>query len=316
MQPKLYPLTFQPIYKEKIWGGRRLAKILDRTLPKGLIGESWDVAAHDNGESIVNSGNLKGKTLTELVNLYGEKLVGKKGVNSQSKFPLLLKLIDANNDLSVQVHPDDVYVSKHTTEAWGKTEMWYIVHSEPGAWIIWGLKKGVTKDAMAMALEKGGEAVLDCLNKVYVKPGEVYPISSGLVHALGSGVVVFEVQQNSDTTYRFYDWDRLDNEGNPRELHLEQALEVTDFSSQAQDSSYQFDRCIEHFQLEVLQQPQDFTVNLDDSFHILTAFQGKAELVVNNMSTKINSGQSVLVPACLGKYLINGDGVILQSFLP
>lgn len=316
MQPELYPLKFESIYKDKIWGGRKFSEILGRSLPEGLIGESWDVAAHNHGASIVSNGDLKGKTLVELVDLYGEELLGHKGINPQSKFPLLLKLIDANDDLSVQVHPDDIYVAKHGIEAWGKAEMWYVVHAEPEAWIIWGLREGVTKEEMSKALECGGEAVLDCLNKVYVKPGEVYPISAGLVHALGAGVVVFEVQQNSDTTFRFYDWDRLDDQGRPRDLHLEQALEVTDFSANHKDPAYQFSRCEKYFKLNILEQPKNFSMDLDDSFAILTVFRGKAEVTVNGVVTEMESGQSLLVPACLGTCAVSSNGIVLSSSLP
>ena len=232
MSIQLYPLTFYPIYKEKIWGGRKLQELFDRQLPAGLIGESWDVAAHSNGTSVVVDGPLAGKNLGELVSSYGRDLV------DVDTFPLLVKLIDAQQDLSVQVHPDDVYVKNHTNERWGKTEWWYVIYADPGAWIIWGLKPGVTKQQFAKAVEAGGEEILACLNKVPVKPGEVYPISAGLVHALGAGVVVAEIQQNSDTTFRIYDWDRLDETGQSRELHVEQALETIDFSPYAIDREY------------------------------------------------------------------------------
>lgn len=147
MRHDLYPLTFFPIYKETIWGGRQLARVLGRALPPGLIGESWDVAAHKNGTSVVDRGPLAGRNLAELVEDYGDELLGRAAV--WGRFPLLLKLIDAHQDLSVQVHPDDEYVRALGVETWGKSELWYILHSEPGAWIIWGLRPGVTKDQFA-----------------------------------------------------------------------------------------------------------------------------------------------------------------------
>lgn len=315
MTVELYPLTFHPIYKEKVWGGRKLQTLLGRALPPGAIGESWDVAAHKHGTSIVDQGPLAGKTLEELVAEYGEKLLGPR-VEGPGKFPLLLKLIDACADLSVQVHPDDIYVRAHTDEAWGKTELWYIVHSDPGAWIIWGLRPGVTKSQFAKAIQAGGEEILACLNKVPVKAGEIYPISAGLIHALGAGCLVAEIQQNSDTTYRVYDWDRLDEQGRGRELHIAEALDVIDFSEQALDRAYHFARCANYFQLEVVEKGQGIKLDLQNRFMILTSFGGGAEIIWENTTTKLDPGQSCLLPASLGTCLLHATGVVLKSTLP
>ncbi|NLJ73375.1 MAG: class I mannose-6-phosphate isomerase [Firmicutes bacterium] len=316
MKPKLYPLTFHPIYKEKLWGGRRFAELFGRSLPSGPIGESWDVAAHPNGVSVVAQGELAGRSLEELVNLYGIDLVGFKGRQKDGKFPLLLKFIDARQDLSVQVHPDDEYAALNIPGELGKTEMWYIVHSDPGAWIIWGLRPGVTRERFSEAVKKGGSAILDCLNKVQVKAGEIYPISAGLVHALGAGVVVAEVQQNSDTTYRVYDWDRVDDQGQPRDLHITQALEVIDFSQEAYSMDYHFARCSQHFLLQVHNGPTTKTIELEDSFHIVTSVDRDAHITADGSTTKIGKGQSCLVPACLKRYVLDGKGIVLQSSLP
>lgn len=316
MAQDLYPLRFHPIYKEKIWGGRRLEDVLGRDLPSGRIGESWDVAAHDNGISVVQEGPLAGKTLSQLVSEYGEDLLGSAVSSTQGRFPLLLKLIDANQDLSVQVHPDDAYVRQHTDEAWGKTEMWYIIHSEPGAWIVWGLRPGVTKQEFVRAIQEGGHKLVTCLNKVSVKPGELYPISAGLVHALGAGVLVAEIQQNSDTTYRVYDWERVDDEGRPRDLHVERALEVIDFSPAGLDRGQQLSRCEQHFQLDILDQPQCLVVDLKNGFQILTALECQAQIVWNGETTLLLPGQSCLLPACLQRYELHAQGVVLKSTLP
>lgn len=316
MNRSLYPLTFHPIYKHKIWGGRRLHDIFGRALPAGLIGESWDVTAHDHGTSIVDQGHLAGKTLKELVNEYDEELLGQGVVSTEGNFPLLLKLIDANQELSVQVHPDDSYVRKHTSEMWGKTELWYIVHSKPGAWIIWGLAPNVTKKQFAKAIQIGGDALLACLNKIPVRAGEIYPISAGLVHALGPGCLVAEIQQNSDTTYRVYDWDRVDDSGQPRELHIVEALDVIDFSSQALDRSYQLSRCTQYFELNVLNKPQAVILELKAGFQILTSLNGSAEILHQGASFKLNPGQSCLLPAALNTCQLTAEGVVLQSSLP
>lgn len=316
MRPELYPLTFTPIYKPKVWGGTSLAQVFDRKLPTDNIGESWDVAAHPHGMSIVDRGKLAGKSLADLLLTYRAELVGSAGLNPEGKFPLLLKLIDAQDKLSVQVHPDNAYVMQHTAESWGKTEMWYIVACEPGAWIIWGLKQGVTKRDLESALKTGGEAILDCLNRVPVQPGELYPISAGLVHALGAGVMVAEIQQNSDSTYRLYDWDRPDRTGCLRELHLKDALAVIDFSDQALDRSYQLGRCLQHFRLNVLNRPAGEILVVGDRFQILTALGGRAEIMWRDAATVLQSGQSCLLPAALARCTLSAAGVVLQSTLP
>ena len=295
MEKSLYPLTFHPIYKETIWGGRRLSDLFGRELPPGLIGESWDVAAHQNGTYVVANGPLAGKTLQDIA----------------PGFPLLFKVIDAQQDLSVQVHPGDDYVRKYTGERWGKTEMWYIVHSDPGAWIVWGLRPGVTKEEFSQAVAEGGEAILSCLNRVPVKAGELYPISAGLVHALGAGVVVAELQQNSDTTYRVYDWDRLDATGQARELHVNEALEVIDFSPDALDLEYQFSRCADYFQMEVFEKPQGHEVKSHLGFQILTNLQGQAEIAWEGGVTHLVAGQSCLILPSVGPYTLSAEGVVL-----
>jgi mannose-6-phosphate isomerase len=310
-KPQLYPLTFEPIYKEKIWGGRKLAELFDRDLPEGQIGESWDVAAHPNGMSVVDQGELEGRTLQELIEMYGSEL----GV-SEEKFPLLLKFIDAADDLSVQVHPDDDYAAAHEGDELGKTEMWYIVHSEPGGRIIWGTKEGVTRDDFARALQTGGQAVLDCLNQVEVKAGDIFPISAGLIHALGKGVVVAEIQQNSDTTYRVYDWDRVDETGKGRELHIDKALDVTDFSPEARSFDYQYERCAKYFQLRVLEAPVKQALDLSGRFHLLTPVTASAVVHWDGGELALRKAQACLIPACLGEYAVSSSGVALLNYLP
>lgn len=220
---RLYPLTFDPIFKDYVWGGRNLAEKLGRSIPDGIVAESWDVAAHPNGSSVVNRGTLQGKTLADVLELWGEALVGSNNQQALElgKFPLLIKLLDANRWLSVQVHPDDTYGLAHAGE-FGKAEMWVVLDAEPGAEIIYGFKPGITRERYAQEVTDGHAA--DSLQRLPVKKGDVIFIPAGAIHALGPGIIVAEIQQNSDTTYRIYDW------GRPRPIHLEQALAVLDFA--------------------------------------------------------------------------------------
>ncbi len=220
--PALYPLTFHPVFKDYPWGGRTLAERFGRALPEGIVAESWEIAAHPNGSSTVRSGPLAGLPLTDVQERWGEALVGSnsRGALETGRFPLLIKLLDARRWLSVQVHPDDAYGLAHEGEP-GKTEMWVVLHAEPGAELIYGFAPGITRAGYAAAVEAGRGA--EPLHRLAVQKGDTLFVPAGSVHALGPGIVVAEIQQNSDTTYRIYDW------GRPRPLHIEQALDVLNF---------------------------------------------------------------------------------------
>lgn len=220
--PALYPLTFSPIFKDYPWGGRNLATLLGRAIPDGIIAESWEIAAHPNGMSPIASGTLQGASLHDAMALWGTDLVGSRNADDLAKerFPLLIKLLDANRWLSVQVHPDDAYAMTHEGES-GKTEMWVVVHAEPGAELIYGFAPGASRERFAEAIEAGETE--RWLHRVPVRSGNVIFVPTGAIHALGPGILVAEIQQNSDTTYRIYDW------GRPRPLHIQKALDVLDF---------------------------------------------------------------------------------------
>ena len=220
--PALYPLTFAAVFKDYPWGGRNLETLLGRTIPDGIVAESWEIAAHPNGSSLIAAGTLKGATLQEAMVAWGVDLVGSRNADdlAQGRFPLLIKLLDANRWLSVQVHPEDAYARVHEGES-GKTEMWVVVHAEPGAELIYGFVQGVTREKFAQAIEAGETERY--LHRVAVKRGDVIFVPTGAIHALGPGILVAEIQQNSDTTYRIYDW------GRPRPLHIQKALDVLDF---------------------------------------------------------------------------------------
>ncbi len=226
----LYPLTFRPVFKDYLWGGRNLERILGRELPPGIVAESWEIAAHPDGDTLVENGEFAGLPLTELHARLGLDLIGTHNAWAQErgKFPLLIKLLDANRPLSVQVHPDDAYALAHEGNELGKAEMWVVLHADPGAELILGLKRGVTPQKFRQALEAGN---LDpCLHHLSIRAGDVICVPAGTLHAILGGSIIAEIQQNSNTTYRVYDWNRLGPDGNPRPLHIQKALEVIDFS--------------------------------------------------------------------------------------
>lgn len=230
MQDRIYPLTFEPVFRDYIWGGRRLETLYERALPPGVVAESWEISGHPNAPTSVTDEHWRGKTLPQVMAELGTELVGRRSRKALDRglFPLLIKLLDANRDLSVQVHPDDEYALAHERGELGKTEMWYVLHARPGAELIYGLACGVTRESFRAALRDN--RLETQLHHLPIAPGDSIFIPAGTVHALLAGVVVAEIQQNSDTTYRVYDWGRLGADGLPRPLHVDKALEVTNFA--------------------------------------------------------------------------------------
>jgi len=224
----LYPLKFTPIYKEKIWGGQKLNTILNKDIPTDKkIGESWELSAVQDNISVVANGNLKGNTLQEIIEIFmsdmvGEKIYQKYGI----EFPLLIKFIDASDILSVQVHPGDK-IAKERHKAYGKNEIWYIMDTEKEAELILGFNQELDKNTFKQKLNN--KELKDILHFQKIQKDEVYYIPAGRVHSIGKGTLLAEIQQTSDITYRIYDWDRTDNKGNSRELHIDLALDVIDY---------------------------------------------------------------------------------------
>jgi len=226
-----YPLKFQPIYKQRIWGGRKLAELFGKELPPGQkIGESWELADLPQDKSVIANGELAGRTLRSAIEEYPKEIMG--DASFAGPFPLLIKLLDCQDILSVQVHPDP-QTCRRMGAGEPKTECWYIIAAEPGAAIYKGLKKGVTKEHFAEAIKKG--AVTETLAMVPVAVGECHFLPAGTAHAIGPGLVIAEIQTPSDTTYRVFDWNRFDDAGHARELHIEQALESIHFDVSADD---------------------------------------------------------------------------------
>jgi len=224
---KAYPLKFRPIYKQRIWGGQKLREVFDKDIPPfDKIGESWELADLPNDKSIITNGELAGQTLNSAIEKYPKEITGDESFSGA--FPLLIKLLDAQDILSVQVHPD-LETCQRMGKGEPKTECWYIISAEPDAVIYKGLKKGVTKEQFAKAIEKGN--IADMLAKVSVEVGQCHFLPSGTAHAIGPGLLIAEIQMPSDTTYRVFDWNRVDEAGKPRELHIEEALESIHFDA-------------------------------------------------------------------------------------
>jgi len=236
--PPPYPLTFTPALRDYIWGGRNLETLYGRQLPPGRTAESWEISGHPTAPTVVDTGPLAGQSLPDVLDAYGSDLVGRGAgwALERGKFPLLIKLLDAEERLSVQVHPPDDYALTHENGELGKTEMWYVLHARPGAQLILGLRPGVSPEVFRQAI--ADNSLEACLYHLPVKAGDAVFVPSGTLHAILEGVLIAEIQQNSDTTYRVYDWGRLGADGHPRPLRVDKALAVTDFR-QVEPGSYQ-----------------------------------------------------------------------------
>jgi mannose-6-phosphate isomerase len=299
-----YPIIFEPIYKRRIWGGDRLSKLFGRVPGSADAGESWDISCRPGDMGTVRYGRLRGTTFEQLIGIDPAGFLGTK-LCGQGNFPLLIKLIDANDDLSVQVHPG--------TGDKAKNEVWYVIHADEGARINAGLIPGTTKADLATALKMG--TVEKYLNFIPVTAGDVINIRAGTVHAIGAGLVLAEIQQNSDTTYRVYDYRRVDKDGCPRELHVKEALEVIDFNADCRVSHG--DIMTEHYAIQQYSVETSITESSDpDRFHIFTCVDGGCEIRAGGYSATVAAGDSVFIPAALGEYTIAGKAKLLKSFVP
>ncbi len=309
----MYPLKFASNLHEKIWGGQKLEKIFSKKAEElKNIGESWELSAHSSNPSVVINGEWKGQNLIELVEQHKEQLVGKKVYEKyQNDFPLLFKFIDANDDLSIQVHPNDEQSQKRHN-SFGKTEMWYVLDAEPNAFLIVGFDKKCSKEKYLEALEKG--EVEQLLRKVPVKKGDVFFIHAGLVHAIGKGVLIAEIQESSDITYRIFDYNRKDDNGNERELHTQQAIDVIDFTTSEKakiqyepkaNESVNIVTC-DHFKtnLLIINQPKEIHNPKAESFIVYMCLNGNVEVESNDTKVVVNAGETVMLPASVQLFTI------------
>ena len=325
MVKSMYPLKFKPIYKEKIWGGNNLSGEFNRELPSDLIGESWELAAHQKGVSKVANGPWAGKSIIEVIDAEGAKILGNQAAKDcYDKFPLLIKFLDANDKLSVQVHPDEKYALKEKIGDLGKTEVWYIIAAQKGAKLIFGIKDGVTKAEFKKAIKE--KSLRDKLVEVEVGPGDAFYIPAGTVHAIQEGIVLAEIQQNSDATYRVYDWNRVGQDGKSRQLHIKQALEVIDFGAkntkitplQLEAKSYlrEILAASNEFIVESIELKNSFKAQLSgERFEIFQVIKGETSLVYQQGELKLKAGETILLPAQLGEYQLKGEAKLLRSYI-
>ena len=310
---QLYPLKFEPILKEKIWGGPSLSESYGKKAGNlKNIGESWELSAVSGNISVITNGFLAGNNIEEIIEVYmgditGESVFEKFG----NEFPILIKLIEARDDLSVQVHPDNDLARKRH-KAYGKTEMWYILQSEKNARIYTGFKSLVTRDRYANAVKNN--TILDILNIESADPGDTFFTPAGRIHAIGAGIVLAEIQQTSDITYRIYDWDRKDNKGKPRELHADLALDAVDFNEWGEtkikkelhnNKSVNLVEC-EFFDANIIRFDSDIIkdYNMIDSFVAYLCTEGRFLIRWDSKSEEVSKGETVLLPAVLSEVLL------------
>jgi mannose-6-phosphate isomerase len=324
---ELYPLKFVPIYKEKVWGGQRLRTQLNKNTDRDLIGESWELSCVENNISVVTNGFLSGNELHELIEIYMGDMVGDRIFEQfGNAFPLLFKFIDANDVLSVQVHPDDeMAMEKHGVL--GKTEMWYVLDSNPESCVYTGFSEKMNRTKLREHIEKN--TVENILNKEPARRGDVFFMPAGRIHATGSGVLFAEIQQSSDVTYRVYDWNRKGTDGKGRELHIDNALEALDFSEVDNYRTNYKDTPNEPVEIAncpyfvvnklVVQNTMQRDYNQLDSFVVLMCVEGAAEIDYGqNEHEKIMKGETVLIPAVLEsiKIIPTNDAQLLEVFVP
>lgn len=328
----LYPLTLKEILMEKVWGGRNLEKLGKKLPPGKRIGESWDIWL----ENVVRDGRYQGWTLEALAKELGGRLVGERIViHPQRPFPLLLKLIDAQDILSVQVHPGDQYAREREGEPWGKTEVWYVVHAEPEGTLIHGFKNKIEREELRRLIDEG--RVEESLYELAVRPGDVIFLPAGTIHGIKEGVVLFEIQQCSDLTYRTYDWNRPGLDGNPRPLHIDKALDVIDFglwrdhkvkriTIEEGGNRRGYLIACRYFALELWEIKTEMVEKEDRStFRLYSLLEGRVSISYGaNLKKRleVEKGQTVLIPAYLGECAVrtargdDGSCWLLRAYVP
>lgn len=321
MSQNLYPLQFEPILKERIWGGEKLKTILNKPIVSKITGESWELSTVQGDVSVVANGVLKGKSLMDLIDETPDAILGTKVYERFGKqFPLLFKYLDAREDLSIQVHPNDK-LAKERHNSFGKTEMWYVMQADADARIIVGFKEDSSKEEYLKHLHDN--TLVSILDDVKAKSGDVFFLETGTVHAIGAGLVVAEIQQTSDITYRLYDFDRVDAQGNKRELHVDLALDAINYNKV--DTQKKYDSKINTSNV-VVDCPY-FTTNfipLEDkvevsksveTFTVYMCIEGSFEIEYDGFKQAYKKGDTVLVPAAINAFVLSGKASILEIYI-
>ncbi|SEG46478.1 type I phosphomannose isomerase catalytic subunit [Flavobacterium urumqiense] len=318
---KFYPLQFEPILKERIWGGEKLKTVLHKPITSKITGESWELSTVEGDISVVVNGEWKGKSLTILIDKYPDEILGTK-VHARfgKQFPLLFKYLDAREDLSIQVHPNDA-LAKKRHHSFGKTEMWYIMQADKEAKIIVGFKE---KSNPAEYLENlKNKTLLAILDDVKVKAGDVFFLETGTVHAIGAGLVVAEIQQTSDITYRLYDFDRVDANGNTRELHVDLALEAINYDRMEAKKEYsknvnESNEVVDCSYFTTNFIPLDGEISVSktgETFTVYMCVEGSFEIMQDNSKLQYVKGDTVLLPAAMNSFTLNGKASILEIYI-
>lgn len=318
---KLYPLQFNPILKERIWGGTKLNTVLNKPITSSITGESWEISTVENDISVISNGEFKGKNLNEIIDLYPEQVLGTFVYQKFGKqFPLLFKYLDAREDLSIQVHPNDE-LAKKRHNSFGKTEMWYVMQADVDARLIVGFKEKSSKEEYLKSLKN--KTLLNILDTKKVKKGDVFFLATGTVHAIGAGTLIAEIQQTSDITYRLYDFDRKDAQGNLRELHVDLAVDAINYDtsetqkkySKLENSANKVVEC-EYFSTNVI--PLNGTIVLPantKTFRVYMCAEGNFDLKLNDIVYEYQIGDTILIPAFVKEFEIVGKATILEIYI-
>ena len=318
----MYPLLLKPAMKDYLWGGTKLKEEWGFETDKNIAAEAWLLSSHRDGDGIVANGELKGKAFSEVLSLWGKEALGERA-EKFSYFPILIKFIDAKQSLSVQVHPDDEYALKNEGE-FGKSEMWYIVDCEEGAELIYGFKENISKEEFERRIKDN--TLPEVCNYVPVKKGDVFFIEAGTLHAIGAGILICEVQQNSNSTYRVWDFGRVGADGKPRELHIDKALDVTkcekptrpygrvgEIVGNENDFKRELVNC-DLFKSGIMKISEKGTIETNGSFTSLIFLDGEAEVKWNEGSFNAKKGDSVFVPAGM-EVKIKGNAELLYAYV-
>lgn len=318
---KLYPLSFEPILKERIWGGTKLKDILHKPITSSITGESWEISSVENEVSIVANGNFKGQSLNQLIQNHPEAILGEKVLAQFGKqFPLLFKYLDAREDLSIQVHPNDE-LAQLRHNSFGKTEMWYVMQADDNARLIVGFKEDSSKEEYLKHLEN--KSLLSILDTKKVSKGAVYFLETGTVHAIGAGILIAEIQQTSDITYRLYDFDRVDAFGNTRELHVDLALDAINYNRVDAECNYTVNvnqsntmvKC-PYFTTNVIPLEGNLSQNQNnDSFRVYMCVEGSFSLLMESEKYDYALGDTVLIPAQMDAHTLVGKAQILEIYI-